>query len=729
MYKRENASKELIPVINLSYRLFRRSNSKIFYFDFVDNSLTFSKKKIRIERSTKTSNKKQAREIAEKYILETIQYFEGIEDSKNINSDFFEDLNFLNRPKITSYAQNLEDILLHRVLHDVSNGFYVDVGAYSPDIDSVTKLFYMNGWSGVNIEPLPDKFNEFLVHRSRDYNFNYVIGTSKKIVNFFEVEMPAGKGLSTLSQSYATEYKKNPDCRVTKKQCKSIPLSSLLSEVKLPSNIHFLKIDVEGHEVEVLKSCDFKKFRPWILIIEGTKPNDPKPIKDIHDLVNDCNYSEVFFDGLNYYFVSNEKLKKLKPRFYAPPNVFDNYQTQAFVDISREKKELENSLKNERNKTNSTLEEKNKIESLYLATNDLSNQRLQEINIKNERLSEQIQLVKDAASKQDNLEKEINNQVIKLQKVKSEFLIESEAQEKAMLKLEKENDKITAQVDTFAAENKALEKAMLKLEKENEKITAQVDTFAAENKALEKAKIEFLQFKEKLDLQKTLLSISESSLTQVNNILKKYEQENNQYKTEILSLTESNLEISNSLNDIEIENEKRFFLIASKDQEIRDKNDEIVSIYSELENLRDLAQQREQLINKQQKLLEKLEETKEQLKNSFSWKITAPFRLAIRAITQPFKFIQFLGDNLIIHIQRNYWLTINIIEILNRFPLIKSRLKNYMVNREIFLFRSVKNKYELLSDYSASKVKLKKISRQLTNREKYIAESIYADSN
>ncbi len=54
---------------------------------------------------------------------------------------------------IITYAQNREDIILHSFLMDVKKGFYVDVGAYHPIIDSVTKYFYEMGWSGVNIEP------------------------------------------------------------------------------------------------------------------------------------------------------------------------------------------------------------------------------------------------------------------------------------------------------------------------------------------------------------------------------------------------------------------------------------------------------------------------------------------------------------------------------------------------------------------------------------------------
>ncbi|HZF37393.1 MAG TPA: FkbM family methyltransferase, partial [Blastocatellia bacterium] len=41
-----------------------------------------------------------------------------------------------------SYAQNFEDVMLWRALKHIDRGFYIDVGANDPDLDSVTKAFY-----------------------------------------------------------------------------------------------------------------------------------------------------------------------------------------------------------------------------------------------------------------------------------------------------------------------------------------------------------------------------------------------------------------------------------------------------------------------------------------------------------------------------------------------------------------------------------------------------------
>jgi hypothetical protein len=55
--------------------------------------------------------------------------------------------------RFISYAQNFEDVMLWRALKGLKKGFYIDVGAHDPEVDSVTKAFYDRGWCGINIEP------------------------------------------------------------------------------------------------------------------------------------------------------------------------------------------------------------------------------------------------------------------------------------------------------------------------------------------------------------------------------------------------------------------------------------------------------------------------------------------------------------------------------------------------------------------------------------------------
>jgi len=73
-----------------------------------------------------------------------------------------------------SYAQNYEDVMLQRAFKDIKKGFYIDVGANDPVIDSVTKAFYDSDWHGINIEPVTEWFIKLQEARPNDTNLNII---------------------------------------------------------------------------------------------------------------------------------------------------------------------------------------------------------------------------------------------------------------------------------------------------------------------------------------------------------------------------------------------------------------------------------------------------------------------------------------------------------------------------------------------------------------------------
>src|SRR4051794_11223742 len=83
-----------------------------------------------------------------------------------------------------SYAQNAEDVVLRRVFADVDHGFYVDVGASAPVDDNVTLHFYEQGWSGVNVEPDLDDFEELVAARPRDISLHAAVGSGGGSLRF-----------------------------------------------------------------------------------------------------------------------------------------------------------------------------------------------------------------------------------------------------------------------------------------------------------------------------------------------------------------------------------------------------------------------------------------------------------------------------------------------------------------------------------------------------------------
>src|SRR5690349_11165871 len=93
-----------------------------------------------------------------------------------------------------SYAQNCEDVMLYRALRDVAQGFYIDVGAAGPDVDSVTRAFYERGWRGINIEPVAACHEQLAAARPEDTNLPIAVADYRGTLAFNEI---FGTGLST----------------------------------------------------------------------------------------------------------------------------------------------------------------------------------------------------------------------------------------------------------------------------------------------------------------------------------------------------------------------------------------------------------------------------------------------------------------------------------------------------------------------------------------------------
>lgn len=207
-----------------------------------------------------------------------------------------------------SYAQNYEDLILSGMLRNVERGFYVDIGANHPELDSVTKIFYDRGWSGINVEPNDLLFTQLALQRPRDVNINLGVASQLGTLTFRCYQ--SLDGLSTFSaESKESVGAAWPDAKYVDKSVEVTTLAELLNEHKPVGDIHFMKIDVEGLELEVLLGNVWKKYRPWILCIEDPHdlPDDAARLAAIGASLESWGYLKVFFDGINSYFVALEK--------------------------------------------------------------------------------------------------------------------------------------------------------------------------------------------------------------------------------------------------------------------------------------------------------------------------------------------------------------------------------------------------------------------------------------
>jgi FkbM family methyltransferase len=157
--------------------------------------------------------------------------------------------------RMVHYSQWGEDLVVAKIL-TADNGFYVDVGCHHPTTCNNTYLLYQRGWTGLCIDAVASFGPFYAETRPRDRFVYSAVSPTEGEVAFY---VGNNNALGSLLQSKWIPQK------VT---VRAKPLRAILEEHQVPRDFAFLSIDVEGTEVEALRSLDFSLFRPRVIVAE-----------------------------------------------------------------------------------------------------------------------------------------------------------------------------------------------------------------------------------------------------------------------------------------------------------------------------------------------------------------------------------------------------------------------------------------------------------------------------
>ena len=204
-----------------------------------------------------------------------------------------------------SYSQFGEDRKIIKLFKKNKKGLYLDIGCFHPVRQSNTYLMYKLGWKGINIDLNPLSIELFKVARPYDINICTAISnTNSTETAYIDHSLSS---LNTINKEHTNFLKKAFGLiNLKTKKIKTTTLTKLLKKIKI-RKIDFMNIDVEGSELKILKSIDFKYFDIKIICIEilsqfHTKHEVYNKNKII-SILNKNNYKLKFKTLANHIFI------------------------------------------------------------------------------------------------------------------------------------------------------------------------------------------------------------------------------------------------------------------------------------------------------------------------------------------------------------------------------------------------------------------------------------------
>ena len=192
-----------------------------------------------------------------------------------------------------SYAMDGEDIAIDLFNKKKNNGFYVDVGAHHPIQRNNTHLLFKKGWEGINIDVNQFSIDLFNFLRPNDLNLQVAISDKEGDISFFYQ-----KKFSQLNTTDKKIAEENFQGKFHEKKVKCQTIKNILDNSKYKDKkIDFLNIDVEGAEMKVLETLNFKIYDPSLICIEILGYRDLSSEKREIEIKNDKIYKFLVYKG------------------------------------------------------------------------------------------------------------------------------------------------------------------------------------------------------------------------------------------------------------------------------------------------------------------------------------------------------------------------------------------------------------------------------------------------
>jgi FkbM family methyltransferase len=197
------------------------------------------------------------------------------------------------RPSV-SFSQSGEDLIIRFIFNAlrITEPTYLDIGAYHPIHFSNTYLFYKNGSCGVCVEPDPQLIAAFRRRRPWDICINIGIGVGQKTTADFYIL--SSKTLNTFSKSEAEKYAGYGQLIEKVIPIPLATINEILNNYFSEKAPNFISLDIEGLDLEVIKTLDFSKYRPEVFCIETLTYTEDKTEEKVSQIVDYMKSKDYF---------------------------------------------------------------------------------------------------------------------------------------------------------------------------------------------------------------------------------------------------------------------------------------------------------------------------------------------------------------------------------------------------------------------------------------------------
>lgn len=203
----------------------------------------------------------------------------------------------------TTFSQQGEDMVINFVLRNhfkINKPSYLDIGAHHPFYLSNTAKLYLSGGRGINIEPNPEFTKLFNKFRSRDINLNVGISDEQGEADYYCMSIPT---VNTFNRELAEYFQNEKNIKIVKIQkIRTLTVANVLREFNGDQMPDFLNIDVEGLDMLILNSINFKNHRPKIICIEANTLADEQN-EELLNFMTSKEYIHYAHNNINKIFI------------------------------------------------------------------------------------------------------------------------------------------------------------------------------------------------------------------------------------------------------------------------------------------------------------------------------------------------------------------------------------------------------------------------------------------